>query len=478
MSARPTTSQISCPTEPCVSADCADVNASCRLPLLTLFTGAAFWLVVSSVFALIASLKFHAPGFLADCAHLTYGRVHPAHLNALAYGFAAQAGLGVTLWILAQTGKARLALPVGAFVGALLWNLGVLLGVGSILGGGSTGFEFLEFSQAGSVILFCAYLFLALAGVLTFSKRTEQSGCVSQWFLLAALFWFPWIYTTATALTGCMPVRGVTQSLIAWWFANNFLFVWLGLIGLGTIFFFAPKYAGRPLHSRQLALLAFGIFVGFGSWAGIPASAPLPAWIPALSALGAFMSVVAVLAIALNIKQTVGKCLCTRSEPIPKFFGLSLPFLLLFTLGNAATACADVAAITNFTWLTPALTQLGLYGFFATTMFGAVYHIAPQLTGTEYFCQRPLKIHFWLNVLGVLLLVGALAIGGIQQGRALGRAATPFLDVTRATLPFLRVSTMGDLFLLLGGLAFLVNLGGLLRGCCKKCCGTKPEVAR
>ena len=472
MSASPTTSPTPCLTGPCVAAGCADVNASCRLPLLALFAGAAFWLVVSSVFALLASIKFHAPGFLADCAHLTYGRVHPAHLNTLAYGFAAQAGLGVTLWILAQTGKARLALPGGAFVGALLWNLGVLVGVGSILNGGSTGFEFLEFSQAGSVILFFAYLLLALAGVFTFSRRTEQSGCVSPWFLLAALFWFPWIYTTATALTGCLPLRGVTQSLIAWWFANNFLFVWLGLIGLGSIFFFAPKYAGRPLHSRQLALLAFGILVGFGSWAGIPASAPVPAWISALSAMGAFMSVVVVLAVAVNIKQTVGKCLCTRSEPVPKFIGVSLPFLFLFTLGNAATACAAVAATTNFTWLAPALTQLGLYGFFATTMFGAIYHIAPQLAGVETCCQRPLKIHFWLNLFGVLLLTGALAIGGIKQGRALSHAATPFLDVTRATLPFLRASTMGDLFLLLGGLAFLVNLGGLLYGCFKKCCGS------
>jgi cytochrome c oxidase cbb3-type subunit 1 len=459
------------------------VNASCRLPLLVLFIGAAVWLFIGMVFALIASIKFHAPGFLADCPLLTYGRIHPAHLNALAYGFAAQAGLGVTLWILAQTSKARLALPGGAFVGALLWNLGVLVGVGSILNGGSTGFEFLEFSQAGSVLLFFAYLLLALSGVLTFARRAAPSGCVSQWYLLAALFWFPWIYTTATALTGCMPVRGVTQSVIAWWFANNFLTVWLGLIGLGAIFFFAPKFAGRPLHSRQLALLAFAILLGFGSWAGIPAGAPVPAWLPALSAMGSFMSLVVILAVVLNLKQTVGRCLCTRSEPAPKFIGTSVWFLMLFTLGNATTACAAVAATTAFTWLTPALTQLGLVGFFATAMFGAVYHIAPQLTAEERCCARPAKIHFWLNLLGVLLLVGPLAVGGIKQGLALS-AGTAFPEVAKGTLTFLRVSTMGDLFLLLGALLFLVNLGRLVAGCVKKCCGAaacclaKSEVAK
>ena len=452
------------------AADCAEVNASLRLPVLTLFVGAALWLVVSSIFALLASVKFHAPGLLADCAHLTYGRVHAAHLNALAYGFAAQAGLGVALWILAQTSKAKLALRGGSFIAALLWNLGVLTGVGSILGGNNTGFDFLEFSQAGSVMIFIAYLILALAGVSTFAHRAADAGCVSQWFLLAALFWFPWIYTTATALLGCMPVRGVTQALVAWWFANNFLFVWLGLIGIGTIFFFAQKFAARPLHSRQLALFAFWVLLLFGSWAGVPASAPVPAWIPALSAMGAFLSVVAVLAVVVNLQQTLGKCLCTRTEPVPKFIGLGVWGLMFFALGRAMTAFNVVAAVTDFTWISSALTLLGLYGFFGMLMLGAIYHIAPQLTRTEYFCIRPVKIHLWLALAGVVLLVGSLAVAGFKQGAALN-TNYPFMDMVKTTMVFFRISTLGDLLILLGSLTLVVNLGGLLVARCKQCCG-------
>ena len=466
-------------TDACCAAsadECADVNASCRLPVLSLFLGAAFWLVVSSIFALIASIKFHAPNFLADCAWFTYGRVHAAHLNALAYGFAAQAGLGVTLWLLAQTGKTKLALPGGSIIAAKLWNIGVLVGVGSILAGNNTGFDWLEFSQAGSIILFIAYLILALAGVLTFARRTEKNGCVSQTFLLTALFWFPWIFVTANTLLGCAPVRGVTQSVIAWWFANNFLFVWLALISLGALFHFAPKFAGRPLHSRQLALFALAILISFGSWAGIPASAPVPAWIPALSAFGAFMSVVAVLAALVNIKQTVGKCLCTRSEPVPRFFGISAWSLGLFALGNAAVACTHGADALNFTLFVPALNYLLLYGFVGMVLLGAIYHIAPQLTGSEYFCTKPITIHFWFAVSGVALLVGSLVIGGIHQGGLLKVAGIPFMGVMIDAVSYLRFSTLGDLLILLGSLTLVVNLGGLLRGCCKNCCG-KSENA-
>jgi cytochrome c oxidase cbb3-type subunit 1 len=467
------------PTDACCAAsadECADVNASCRWPVLSLFLGAAFWLVVSSVFALIASIKFHAPNFLADCAWFTYGRVHAAHLNALAYGFAAQAGLGVTLWLLAQTGKTKLALPGGSFIAAKLWNLGVLLGVVSILAGNNTGFDWLEFSQAGSIILFIAYLILALAGVLTFARRTEKDGCVSQTFLVTALFWFPWIYLTATMLLGCAPVRGVTQAIIAWWFANNFLFVWLGLISLGALFHFAPKYAGRPLHSRQLALFALAILISFGSWAGIPASAPVPAWIPALSAFGAFMSVVAVLAAMVNIKQTVGKCLCTRSEPVPKFFGISAWSLGLFALGNAAVACTHGADALNFTLFVPALNNLLLYGFAGMALLGAIYHIAPQLTGSEYFCTKPVKIHFWFALLGATLLVVSLVLGGMMQGNLLSNPDAIIIHVMQATLPFLRASTIGDFLIFLGSLTLVVNLGGLLRGCYKNCYGKSENV--
>ena len=44
----------------------ADIDASCRVPVMVLLACAAVWLVVASVFGLIASLKFHAPNLLAE----------------------------------------------------------------------------------------------------------------------------------------------------------------------------------------------------------------------------------------------------------------------------------------------------------------------------------------------------------------------------------------------------------------------------
>src|SRR2546425_13204806 len=122
----------------------AEIDASCRVPVLVLFACAAVWLVTASVFALITSLKFHVPQFLADCPWFTYGRLQAMQMNALIYGFAAQAALGTSLWMISRLGRTRLVQPGCVVVGALLWNAGVKLGILGILIGDTTGYEWLE----------------------------------------------------------------------------------------------------------------------------------------------------------------------------------------------------------------------------------------------------------------------------------------------------------------------------------------------
>ena len=106
------------PTNPSTT----EIDRSCCVPLLALFGGAALWLVVGSVFGLIASIKFHAPDFLANCAWLTYGRLQPAADDALLYGFCLPAGLGVALWLLARISQTPLRGAIIPVVAANLWQ--------------------------------------------------------------------------------------------------------------------------------------------------------------------------------------------------------------------------------------------------------------------------------------------------------------------------------------------------------------------
>jgi len=439
-----------------------------------MFTGAACWLIVSSLLGLIASIKFHSPTFLADCSWMTYGRVHPAATNALLYGFAVQSGLAVLLWVFARQGGTPLIHPFLIGGAAKIWNLGVLLGIAGIIRGSGSGFENLEMPRYAVCFLFASYLVIALVATITLHHRKERDLQPSQWFLFAALLWFPWIYSTANLLLLKFQVRGVTQAIIAWWFSANLITVWLALIGIAALFCIVPKLVKRPLYSSHYALFAFWTLLLFGTWTGVPFGAPTPAWMPAMSAVATLMLIIPAIAVAKNICGTIkGDCVALKSNPAGLFVQFAVPAFLLSTLMHCAASLPCLNAITNMTWFTVAQTHLQVYGFYAMSIFAAFYYLAPHVSGFAISAKFA-KLHFILMALGVAVLVIPLAIAGIAQGLKLNDPSIPAVDVAKGTIPFLRAATTGELLILLGNVAFFANIAGLATLFAKKqfalCC--------
>jgi len=439
--------------------DAGAMNASLRAPLFALLGGAAVWLVVGLGLGLVASVKFHAPEFLSACPLLTYGRVTPSANDAVLYGFCLPAALGVMLWIFARLGRMPLALPLVPVVAANLWHLGVLLGIVEILLGNSTGHTWLEFPRAAAVLLFTAFMLMAISAAATFGWRRERSLYPSHWFLFAALLWFPWIYSTANLfLLSTTPPRGVVQPVIGWWFANNLVFVWLALTGIGTAFYFLPKLAGRPLASFGYARFAFLTLIFFGTWCGIPAGAPVPSWLPTTSALAALLILVPIAAVAGIAVNTIrGAGVVCHGGPFC-FIKFGVISFVLSGLLYAGSFCPPFSRMLEFTWFGVAQTQLQLLVFFAMVMFGAAYEILPRVTGRGLPFPKLVRLHFGISILGVAMFVLPLLVAGVEQGRRWSDAGVAFADVNKVALPYLRISIVGQLLIFLGALLFALNL--------------------
>ena len=429
----------------------AKIDASCRVPLLVLFNGAALALMLGLGLALFASLTFHNPEKFAGCAWLTYGHAIAAANDLLLYGFVIPAALGVMLWIFARLSQAELALPMVPFVAAHLWHLGVFVGTVGILSGNSSGYQWLEYPRAAAALLGVAFVLIAISAVATFALRKERELYPSHWFLLAALLWFPWIYSTANLFLGSThPVRGVAQSVVNWWFANNLVFVWLALVGLGVAFYFLPKISNRPLVSRFYALFAFWTLILFGTWLGIPAGAPVPAWLPTASAFASLLLIIPILAVAVILKNV----LCGANV---KCFGGNYCYLrfgsvmfLVSGLMLGAVGCPEFSCTVEFTWFAPAQAQLQILGFATMILLGAIYEIIPRTMGTELPFKKLVPLQFFASMLGSLLLVITLAVAGVKQSQAnFDPAAAKF---------WLQMSTGGIALLLLGSLSLLLNL--------------------
>ena len=84
------------------------------------------WLVISGIFALIGSIQLHTPGFMAVCPVFTYGSTVAIAETAFVYGWLANAGLALALWVLGRLSGEPLRAQNWALGGAIFWNLGVL----------------------------------------------------------------------------------------------------------------------------------------------------------------------------------------------------------------------------------------------------------------------------------------------------------------------------------------------------------------
>ncbi len=444
----------------------AEIDASLRWPVLLLFVSAVLWLVFGTILALIASIKLHGPGFLNGSAWLTYGRINPAAMNALLYGFASQAGLGVALWLLCRLGRVGACCQAPLIIAGVFWNLGVAAGIPGILAGDSTGFQWLEMPRYASPILFAAYSLIGLCAIFTFHARRERPLYVSQWYLLAALFWFPWIYSAANYLLVFRPARGVMQAVVNAWFTNNFLGLWLAPIGLGAIFYFVPKLTGRPLHSRPLAAFGFWTLAFFTNWTGLTQliGGPLPAWLPAASQAANGLMIVPILCAGMNWFLTLQTTDTQNQEHLTlRLVRLGATCYLAWGLMSIFTGLRAVSEVTHFTYVTVAQNYLALLGFLALTFFGCFYYIVPRLTQVAWPSEKLARWHVTCSTVAIAVIVIALTIAGLWQGAKLNKSTADFIALTRATLPWGGLFTLGLLLFLAGQLLFLRNLFLLLR---------------
>src|SRR5213595_2382982 len=202
--------------EPAVSAAAGDteqlerayIDASTRVPVLMFYTSAMAWLVLGTLLAMFVSFKLHEPDLLSNISFLTWGRVRPAHMNVMVYGWASMAGMGTAIWLMARLCRTVLRYPLLLVAAAGFWNLGVMLGVGGILLGDSTGYQWLEFPGYAAIILFVAYTLVASWAVLMFRYRRGEQIYITQWYLLGAFLWFPWLYAAGQLMLFVCRWRG------------------------------------------------------------------------------------------------------------------------------------------------------------------------------------------------------------------------------------------------------------------------------
>ena len=437
-----------------------DIDLSCRPPLMLYFGAGLFWLFVGTLFALIASIKLHGPGFLANAPWLTFGRVDPAAANAVVYGFGVQVSLGVLLWMMCRLGGMRLLFQPALCVAGFLWNLALAGGIVGILAGWSTGYEWLEMPHFAAVLMLVAYGLIGVCAITNFHLRRDRALYPSQWYILGAFFWFAWIFSAAYLMLILTPVRGAFQAVVNAWYVSNLTDLWFASVGTAIIYYFVPKLLNRPLHSRSLAAFGFWTLAFLAQWLGMTRliSGPVPAWMPSVSIAAAGLMLVPLVSVAMNWYLTVeGRANLLRQTDTGRFVWFAALSYIVATVALILMGNRSAAEVTQFTYAEVGRTSLVLHGFLGMALFGALYYIVPRITELQWPALKHVRLHFTLYAVGVALLVLGLFGAGIVQGLRMNQSTADFVAVIKSTVPFVGISTLGLLLLLVGQALALKN---------------------
>lgn len=442
------------------SPEVSEIDSSARGPLSLLLAFALFWLVASGVLALVHLVQTINPAFLADCSWFTYGRMRGLQESAFIYGWVANSGFAVALWILGRLSGGALRSLNWLTVGTVFWNIGIVVGLVGISAGEGSATPFLRMPHHVQLLMLVAFGAMAVPGVLAWTGRHRARTFAAQWYAVAALFLFPWLFSAAQLTLVWFPVRGTVQAIAAGWFAQSLWTLWIAPLALSAAYYLVPKITGRIVPNYDFASLSFWTLLFVGGWTGGRhlIGGPVPAWVATIAIVSCGLLVFHYIVVAMNLRHAF-----TGRGGVPlKFVAFGIAAYVLGGVVDAATSLRGVAETVQFTWMTQAQTQLAIGGGFTLIIFGAIYFLVPRIANQPWPSSALIRAHFFAALIGTFGLVASLVVAGLVQGGGLADASQSFADIAASTRPWLLAAVAAQAVMLIGNLALAVHFVRLL----------------
>ena len=437
------------------------IDRSAKLVFSFFLSSAGLWLLTAAFFAYLAAAKLTDPFFLSTCEFLTYGKIKVAQANAFVYGWGGNAIFAVSLWILARLSQAEVRGSFFLIVAGIIWNLAITFGLLGILDGHMSGHEMLEMPTEVWPAMLISYLIITFLALVIHRSRQIKETIAPQWFILAALLWFPALFLIAWHGLEINTARGTLQTVLSMWYGQSLIWLWLTPVALGAAYYLIPAVLGRTIDKYYLAIFGFWCIAALAPWSVVHhlEGGPVPMWIPAI---GTVMSIAMVFPIAVastNFHATAFLDIGKVWDSLPLRFVIfgTLSYTISSYIGVVFSLPA-VAKITQFTIINEFHFNQRVYGFFSMIIFGAVYFALPKITGREIPIAAK-SFHFWTSTFGVLLLLLAYLIGGLTHGVLAGQPSLEWSSAVIGSIqPYFLITKIAFVILAFSQLVFVVNV--------------------
>jgi cytochrome c oxidase cbb3-type subunit 1 len=217
---------------------------------------------------------------------------------------------------------------------------------------------------------------------------------------------------------------------------------------------------GKPVRNYQLAVFGFWGWLILASWTGAYGliGGPVPAWMISVSIVANALTLLPVAAIVAGLVERLPEHpRALRHSPSLRFVIVGAYCFLAATILSVALGFRSVSEVTHFSEVSTAFHELLFYAFISMTFFGAIYYVTPRLLGAEWASSGLIRVHFWFSLVGVGLMIVALALGGFIQGLGLDDPKEPMIAVLSLLKPFLAANLAAVLLLLVAHVALTAS---------------------
>ncbi len=412
-------------------------------------------LVLSAVFGLLVSVKFHLPEFLTGQPWLTWGRLRYDHTQGILYAWLGNAFLAFLYYAVPYlTRRAVTSVRLGWAL-FVLWNLAAVLGGWTlVLAGVSQPLEWAEFPLAVAAVVEIALVVLLVQFVRPLLLCGAGEIYVAGWYLLGGI--------TFTALA--FPVGNIVPNLVPGAMGAAFSGLWIhdavGLFvtpfALAIAYFVIPAVTGRPIYSHFYSMAGFWLLFLVYPLNGIHhylySSLPMGAQHAAeVASIYQGIDVVLVVANLLLSIPVVVAARALRDLPL-RFVWTSVVLYLIVSLQGSAQAVMSINRYVHFTDWVIGHSHLAMIGFASFAAMGALAHIWQRTPGAR-LNRRALAWSYWLLVSGLAWMVADLTAAGLVQA-SLWNTHLPWLESVRASMPYWLLRSIGGGLLLAGFVCF------------------------
>ena len=427
--------------------------------LIRAHTYAAFaGLVLSALFGLAVSIKFHAPGFLGGHGWDTWGRLRYDHTQGILYAWLGNAFLAFLYYAAPYLTKKSVTSNRLGWIIFWLWNMVAVLGGWSlILAGSSQPLEWAEFPLIIAAVIELCFFLLILQFGLPFWKCGASELYVSGWYLLGGLTFTFLAYPVGNLLPHILP--GAMGAAFSGLWIHDAVGIFITPLATAIMYFVIPAVTKKPIYSHFYSMIGFWLLFLVYPLNGIHhyVYSALPMSAQHASEVASIYQGIDVIIVVTNLLLSIGLASegpVARDIPL-RFVWTSVVLYLVVSIQGAVMAVMAFNSFTHFTDWVIGHSHLAMIGFASFAAMGGLAHLWQRLPGVRWN-RRALAWSYWLLVVGLALMVLDLTGAGLVQA-SLWQQHLPWIESVRASQPYWVFRTVDGCLLLAGFVVYGVS---------------------